>query len=340
MLQNVRAKGNLDKYEMRGSRYGAFDLFKKQTDEPTSIITQKMKDEFWGSIGRTFQVPVVDYDGNVTISSGVARSITVADSENTTQLVTITPTTLSFGFTMVPTLYHNNEIDYSLDFYKKMTKYLNALGATLDTMCITALNTNRTLVCGNNLGYTFAAGTEVLTGTAADRGHMVGSLEAVMASNDFYGKLHVVGETGLQDLINVLKQSGIYNAVNKQLEYNGMELHFTNRIQATPSYCKGYAVNEGSVGLLFRVDREALAHTVSRTGYEWDTTVLPMLDIPCGTMYYESDGNYSAIAGAASADMTASHKQHFGFSVDVAVVCAYNSASATNASPILAFECA
>ena len=42
-----------------------------------------------------------------------------------------------------------------------------------------------------------------------------------------------------------------------------------------------------------------------------------------------------AIAGAASADMTCNGKEHFGFSVDVAFLVAYNSDEEHIANPII-----
>lgn len=337
MMQNLRSNGNIDKYEYRASRYGAFSLFQKQTKEANGIITPEMEQKFWGSIGRTFETPVIDYDKNVTIQVGQTRTLEIADSENTSRMISITPTTLSFGFTMFPTLFHNNEIGYQKDFNTKMLKYLNAMAVQLDNMCIAKLTAERTQVLGNSLGYTFADG--MLSSTAAQKEHLIGALEAMMNSNDFYDTIDLVGETGLQDLIAQLRQHGMYNDQNKQMEYAGKNLYFTNRIATgSGNSAKGFAVNAGSVGLLWRVDREALARTKSRTGREWDSGVLPMLNVPVGTMYYESDGDYSAIAGAASADMTASHKQHFGYSVDVALVCAYNSLGAERATPIIEFE--
>ena len=49
-------------------------------------------------------------------------------------------------------------------------------------------------------------------------------------------------------------------------------------------------------------------------------------------------GDFNAIAGAATADMTRNLKQHYGYAVDVAVVTPYNSAPATIASPIVKFD--
>lgn len=336
MKQGIRATGNLDKYEFRASRYGAFDLFMRQMSDPNAIISAEMKEKFWNSIGHTFQVPVFQYDGDVAVSVGQARSLVVNDAENNTAMVTVTPVTYGFGFTMYPTLYHNNEFGYQADFQKKMIKHLNKLAGLLDSACVTSLSTNKTKVLANSLGYSFASSK--LTSTFAKREHLLGSLDPMMASNDFYDQMYVLGDMGLYDLVQQLKQSGVYNAINKQNEYMNKTLMFSNRVVPASTDCiKGFAVNAGSVGILFRVDRESLYGTKSRTGREWSVETLPMLDIPVGHMYYESDVDASAVAGDASADMTASHKQHFGFSVDVAIVCSYNSADTTMASPIIEF---
>ena len=60
--------------------------------------------------------------------------------------------------------------------------------------------------------------------------------------------------------------------------------------------------------------------------------------MPVGTYFYDSVGDYNAIAGAATADMTRTRKEHYGFAVDVAFLTAYNSSPTTLASPILSFN--
>jgi hypothetical protein len=330
-------KANLDKYEYRASRYGAFSLFQKQTEEAGSIITKEMADQFWGSIGRDFNTKVIDYDKNVSIRVGQPRRLEIPDSENTSRFVTITPVALDFGFTMVPSMYLNNEVGYQEDFEKKMTKYINAMAVELDNMCITKLTTERTKVLGNTLRYNFNDG--VLSATNAQKDHIIGSLESLMNSNDFYDTLDVLGDIGLQDMINQLRQHGANNDQNKQLEYAGKNLYFSNRVMTgSENLLKGFAVNSGSVGLMWRVDRESLARRTTDLSYKWDITTLPMLNIPIGTMEYQSVGNYSGIAGDATADMTASFKQHYGFAVDVAIVASYNSLGEAGATPILEFE--
>jgi hypothetical protein len=95
-----------------------------------------------------------------------------------------------------------------------------------------------------------------------------------------------------------------------------------------------YAVEEGNVGILTRVDREALRRARSNF-HEWDVVRLPFIDLPVGSHYYTAVGDQSSIAGDATADLTCGIKEHYGFSVDVAFVVAYNSAPSTVANPII-----
>ena len=90
--------------------------------------------------------------------------------------------------------------------------------------------------------------------------------------------------------------------------------------------------------MLTRVDREALRRATSKAGHEWDVINFPFAGFQVGTHYYESVGDQSATAGAATADMECNIKEHYGFSVDIAFVVAYNSAPKTVSNPVMKVE--
>ena len=104
-------------------------------------------------------------------------------------------------------------------------------------------------------------------------------------------------------------------------------------------FATGYVVADGNVGVLTRVDREALSRTRANF-HEWDVVRLPFIDWPVGSHYYTAVGDQSGIAGAASADMVCNVKEYFGFSVDVAFLVAYNSDPEHVANPIIKIEVA
>ena len=103
-------------------------------------------------------------------------------------------------------------------------------------------------------------------------------------------------------------------------------------------YAQGYAVAKGSLGMLQRFERDCLLGTVSGDGHEWGIATLPLLNLPVGTYFYDSVGDYSGIAGVATADMVRTRKEHYGFAVDIAFVTPYNSDPTNLASPILGFN--
>lgn len=334
-IQNIRANSNLDKFEYRPSRYGALNAFMVQSEDPTGILTEELKQKARTSIGNTLETPVIDYDADITIGS--TRTLTIADSENTSKMVQITFATYAWGFTIAPAMYMNNEIGIQKDFETKMMKYIYAFAKKLDEAALAALAANKTQVLKNPLLYDWSA--NAINAKWTERENVFGDLEVMMGANDFYGQLHLVGDPGVESIMRKLQQHGLYNDVNKQNEFGTKIVHLTNNIAAAEGkYAQGYAVNAGSLGMLTRFERDCLLGTVSGDGHEWGIATLPLLNMPVGTYFYDSVGDYNTIAGAATADMTRTRKEHYGFAVDVAFLTAYNSTPSTLASPILAFN--
>lgn len=334
-IQNIRANSNLDKFEYRPSRYGALNAFMVQSEDPTGILTEELKQKARTSIGNTLETPVIDYDADITIGS--TRTLTIADSENTSKMVQITFATYAWGFTIAPAMYMNNEIGIQKDFETKMMKYIYAFAKKLDEAALATLATSKTQVLKNSLLYDWSS--NAINAKWTERENVFGDLEVMMGANDFYGQLHIVGDPGVESIMRKLQQHGLYNDVNKQNEFGTKVVHLTNNIAAARGkYAQGYAVNAGSLGMLTRFERDCLLGTVSGDGHEWGIATLPLLNMPVGTYFYDSVGDYHTIAGAATADMTRTRKEHYGFAVDVAFLTAHNSAPSTLASPILAFN--
>lgn len=335
-IQNIRANSNLDKFEYRPSRYGALNAFMVQSEDPTGILTEELKQKARTSIGNTLETPVIDYDAGITI--GNTRTLTIADSENTSKMVQITFATYAWGFTIAPAMYMNNEIGIQKDFETKFMKYLYAFAKKLDEAALAKLAASKTKILKNKLLYNWST-TNAINAKWTERENVFGDLEVMMGANDFYGQLHIVGDPGVESIMRKLQQHGLYNDVNKQNEFGTKVVHLTNNITAAEGkYAQGYAVNAGSLGMLTRFERDCLLGTVSGDGHEWGIATLPILNMPVGTYFYDSVGDYNAIAGTATADMTRTRKEHYGFAVDVAFLTAHNSAPDTLASPILAFN--
>lgn len=334
-IQNIRANSNLDRFELRPSRYGALDAFMVQSNDPAGILTPDLKEKARMSIGSTLETPVINYDADVAI--GDTRTLTIADSENTSKMVQINFSTLSWGFTIAPAMYMNNEVKIQKDFETKMMKYIYKVAQKLDQMALASLAANKTKVLKNKLLYDFSTGK--VSAKWTERENIWSDLEVMQAANDFYGPLHIVGDAGVESIMKKIEQKGLYNAVNKQNEFAGKIVHLTNNLaKAENKFAQGYAIPAGSLGLLTRFERDCLLGTVSGDGHEWGIATLPVLNMQVGTYFYDSVGDYSGIAGAATADMVRTRKEHYGFALDVAFITAYNSEPNTLAGPILGFD--
>ena len=334
-VQNWRvANPEFDRNMTRPSEYGALDFFIQQTMSGRSILPADIQQKAFASIGNTVTIPVINYDGNVTVSN--VRSCVIADSENTSALYTVVFATYAVGYTMVPSAYMNNEITYNHDWTRKIEKTTRALCDALDNGAIAALEANKTQVFADLLYYAQVANSLQIPWDM--RTEILGDINPMFRANDYTGQLHIIGNAGIDSLIRKLEEKGIYNDVNKQLEYANKVIHFTNNLaNEAGKFATAFAVEDGNVGILTRVDREAL-RGANANFHQWDVVRLPMLDLPVGSHYYTEVGDQSGIAGAATADLTCAVKEFFGFSVDVAFIVAYNSAPTTIANPIMKFE--
>lgn len=333
-LQNLRANSNLDKNELRPSRYGALDLFMKQTEDPSGIITEELLEKAKNSIGNQLQTPAIVFDGDISI--GDFRNVIITDSENTSVMININFTTYAWGFTTTPAQHMNNEIALQRDFETKFNKYLYKFADTVDTGCVTTLGANKTQKFVDLLNFTQSGNVVQIPWRLRETA--LGNITPMMAANDHFGQIHVVGNAGIESLMLQLAKGGEFNAVNNTIEYSDKILHYTTRIlNANGKFATFFGVQGGSVGLLTRFEREALLGTTMQDGTTWGIDTLPLLNFPVGTYFYESKGDNSYIGGAATADMTRTRKEHYGFAVDVAYLTVYNSSPSTIANPIMQF---
>lgn len=336
MIDNIRISDErFDRNMSRPCEYGALDFFLEQTEAANAIVSKELVDRIFGSIGSNVQIPVINYDGEVSV--GNVRSCTIADNANTSALYTVNFVTYAVGFSMVPAAYHNNSISYEQDFRRKLEKVSRALANALDKAAVAALEANKTQVFADELQYTVTG--NVVEVPAQMRTEILGDLDPMMRANCYPAPLHIVGNAGVDSLARKLYQHGEFNDVDKRLEMAGKVFHFTNNV--TNEAGKNgtlFAVADGNVAALTRVDRESLMRTSLGDVDEWDVVRLPFIDLPVGSHYSRAKGDWSATDGAATADLTCGIKEYFGFSVDVAFVVAYNSDPETVANPIIKVE--
>lgn len=314
-------------------------MFLNQSSEPDSILTPALRAAALRSNGRVLETPVIDFEN---VSIGNVRQLVIQDSENTSRMRQFTFATLAWGFTVVPAMYDNNEIAMQRDFNTKYIKFLYRVLDILDSGAVSALEAAKTQVLGNDLGGKYSLTGNTLRTSLGLQDDLIGDLGILQKGNDYYGRQRLCGSLGLESLIrNRLLERGEFNEVDKSYQWLDKEFTFTNRMtNAADTKATGFHVSGSQLGMMFRIDREALANRTMADGTMWRSTQLEGAGIPVGTYEYQGKGNFSGIAGAATADMTVSYKEYYAWSFDYVFVTPYNSDPANIASPILKFEVA
>lgn len=329
---------DFDANEFRVTNAGTFNAFKKQTAGSMSFITDELKARAMNSTGNTLKIPAINYK-DVTIRT--TRPLTIAADENTSTFYTVTFATLAYGFVMYPTRHINNDVSYQLDFNKKFKAMLVKMMSTLEGQAVAAVDAKKTQVIGEVTGgHTFAANvvSELNIGNW-NSSYILTDLGPMMRSNDFEPHMmDVVGNQSLGAILNRMDGFAAYNSENKTIQYLGKNFGFSNSItNAAGKIATGYAIEDGSLGLLSRVELDSLARTSVADGHKWDMVNVPGIDLDFGSYYYEAAIDASSV-DATTTHLTRTKAQYFDWAIDVGWVTKYNSDLATIPSPIIKFD--
>lgn len=339
LVQTFRADApEFDKNEFRVMQAGALATFQKQTDSGSSWVTPDLVNKAKMTTPvNSVVIPVINYK-DVTIRS--TRPLTISADENTSALYTVVWTTFAYGFKMYPAQHFNNDISYQRDFNAKMRAMLVKMTSAIETVAVAALESAKTQEIGQLVGgHTFTLNTVHEFAASYKDSSIIGDLQPLMNSNDFYSvALDVVGNQGLNALLRRQEGFGAQNSENQQWQWNGNNFAFSNLV-LNPGAKKatGYAVNEGSLGILSRVEPDSIMRTRLKTGHEWDTVVLPGLNIEFGSYTYDEAVSAAGL-GAHATHLTRTGAQNFDFAVDLAFITPYNSDPANIPSPIIKFD--
>jgi hypothetical protein len=348
LVQNFRTKydGSFDKNERRLSQhYGLINYFNSDTNEPDGIITDELKEKAAFSMGSTLQIPVID---NKTVTLLASRPLTVSDDPLTSQLQTVTFTTIGFGFTMYPAEHFNNEVKYQQAFDTQFKTYLIALLDSIETSMYTTINAGRTQVYNSAIYPAAQFVNNTLEVTQAQSQQILTNLPPIISVDHDYkvDNIKVVGSSGLQSDVLQLKQNAEFNAVNLAMQLDGIgDFWFSRRVTnantgaGAANLYTAFAAPSGNVGTLTRNAPDNLARSRTKSGSEWDIVNMPVLNWPFDSYFVDGPVDASLLH-AGTAALTQTYRQTFIFTVDFALLTAYNSAPATQVGPLLKYTVA
>lgn len=328
--QNWRIQSQgLYKNEFERGMYGALDFFVSQNSVANAIVSPELLRRALGSIGNTIQIPVLKTNADATV--GNARTCVAPDNGVDSALVNLTWVTLTDGFIIVPNFDMSNEIKYDQLLRANMLDMCRRLAAAINTLCEQKLESDKTTIVTDPLNYTVTGG--VVEAAWNDRDYLMGDLGAMQMANGFFGGLNLIGNAGTLNIVRRLYEQGTYNDRNKSWQYADKSLFVTGLTNAASQYATFFAVPDGQVAILSRVSRpEYRGDNVNE--HSWGTTELPfMRGITFGTHFYRTVGDMSQLTG--NADQVCDYADHYQFSVDIALLTAYNSRPTTAPSPVL-----
>jgi hypothetical protein len=357
LMQDLRSRytNTYDKYEQRGSRYGALRLFQQEARE-NAIFDEETINNIMNSYNRDVVVPVLDEQA-VPTTSGYTRTCAVIDNENDSALVTLTFLTYGAGFSMVPSRNLENDIKYQQDFERKLLKIARRHAADLDEQCVNTLIANRNQVWTGIDPAFYAALADYLQVPQADKNDFYNNVEGIMNTMDFFDGARIVANHVHMPLVRRLDNQGSNNAENEAFQFEGIgssgdgknlrpyTFFPTNRMpvdvggQAPGTVqSSGFIVNAGSVGLFGRNDPDARANRVIGNGQkEWSVQFVPEVEEDMAFFYQEDCADNAGTTGFDDG-LQRSVKEGFEVSKDYVFATAYNSNPAALYGPIVGFE--
>lgn len=336
-LQAIRAASAIDQWETRASRWGAFDNFRRMTEAEGGIVSDELKEKARGSIGRALEIPVIDYDDAVGIQN-VTQPLVIVGDPSTSQLYAVTFVQYYFGFLIHPAQHRNNEISMQREFQEQIRKYDFKLMDEMDKAALAALEAGKTQFIRDDLGGRYSLTGDVIVAPTEEELAVIGDLDVIMMANDYPGPYTVIGNGSTQSFVRTkLMEKGQFNTDNKTYQYADKSWAWTNNLANDPLHkATGFIVQEGSLGMLEQFNADNLmGHSTHK--HTWGIEALPYSGIRMGTFEYDDAVNGSGLAGAASAHLTATKVEAYGFSKGVAFITPYLTDRPNRAAAIAKF---
>lgn len=341
--QYRRQPGGLDNLELRGSNYGAFNLYKKQTASPTGIVTADLKTKLEETFGNTVQVPVIDW---VNPTIGNVRTCAVQVGGLTTKLVQFTAVTMTWGFPMISSQFVNNDIGAQDYFFRMLEARRLAAMELLDTWAVDHLDDNKNQYFPTEILQYYPEANDALQvpGDKDNRIEFYNQIRSILSTMDFTGNPDVVAAPIAMGDIRTILGAGTTDQGDLSYKLDSVGSFFeSNRVVSGPgNRAAMYLVGNNAVGLVTRIDPDC-QRGVTHGGTdnpvrEWTTQDVPGI----GTvgLYYRADcSDQSALLAAQNLQgLTRTSVESFEWSVDVFFIKAYNSDTAGRFFPIIKVE--
>ena len=313
-------KSNVDVNEHRLSRYGAYETFRKDTNNlmpgQAELVAARTTEQ------RTVRIPVIN---RKTYSTGSSRSCSAKTAENTSAYVTPSWTTIVAGFQMIPSQYEANHLSFQNDFNRKMIDIQRTFLEAVDLAAYTHLNTNRSAV-NNADGNPYTVVANAMVVPEEDAQLYFNELGQIMHQNDLPGEQNVVASPRTEALVREYSAQGTSNAENRAFQFGDYNFAYSNNVVvATADRDTIFSMPIGSLAYLSWVDPDSRLRHESGDGKEWMPVSLPLLGHQVGLLIQSTCADKSGTVSGLEATLV----QSWAFSFDYSFNSSYNSDSTT-----------
>ena len=310
-----------------------FPLLQFAHEQSPLLVTEDLRRKAFNSQGTVVKYPVMARE-NITI--GNSRNCSISADDASTSLVSVTWTPYVAKLVFSPADFQNNAYDANKAYSRMLNDRIKALAKSIQSGILSVVSANKNTKYNDLLGYGLVG--NAIQCPFSQREELFMDLNAISAANEFDGHLNVFGNSGIMSIYKKLFEKGANNMVNKMLELEDKSFGFTTAItNETGVFGTGYAIPNGQLAILTRVDVEAMNGTKTTNGHEFGTMMLPGIPFPVGYHYYETVGNRNA-EGETAAYRDCVKEEHLELSVDVATLVQYNSDTTNIPNPIMKFE--
>jgi len=232
---------------------------------------------------------------------------------------------------MIPGQYANNEISYMADFERKIKRYGKKFAETLDNAAITKLEADKTVVMESPfIGVSGKYGAlvgDAVDVSSAQKQFFFNDLGVIMQGDDFEGRYNVIGSTTLQSTVNQYLNQGTQNGTNSMFQFGQFDFGYSNRVAVNTAGGKEstlYCMPKGSLATMNRNIPDALNNEIINENNWFDIFRYPIVDLEMALRYSKECSDNEAAVGGSQDYLSASVKETFIFSTDVAFITAYN----------------
>lgn len=340
----TRYPNNYDKNERRLSQYGALEIFEKQNTDPNSFINAEARALIEDSFGSSAEVnhPVLNAT-TATIGTSITCAMPDANDGNSDLVVTATPTTYAFGFTMVKDQHIKNEIGYEAALQEKLVRYELQLLEEMDIDAVSVIESAINAYFPAEILAYYSQTANALQVAQANKDDFYNNLSAILAEMDFAGGSDILANRIHEPMVNRFINQGAGNSENQQFQFGGYQYFYDNtRRIANNAGVEStvYAIKSGSLAMIDRIPtayKEGALIGGDRNPVKEKTTMrLPLTGIEIGVLYQQDCSDQSAL-GIGEAN-TASFVEGWSFFLQRYFLTVYNSDTVNRYTPILKAE--